>query len=155
MPKPDAERLRTNAPTFGWVDLPKSGRDGPTPALPTPAPWLAELGGWPVATRTAWAVLWRKPAALQWEADGSTLHHWATVHARMSIEGPTAALMGELRQIEDRHGVSPAAMMRLRWRLVDTVALEQAQAPAKGKAKPKSRRESILKLVSDGEATAG
>lgn len=153
-PKPDAERKRTNAPTFGWTDLPAAGRDGPTPALPQPSPWLAERGGWPVATRTAWATVWRKPQAVAWEQDGSTLHGWAQAHARAAIEGPTAALLGEMRQHEDRHGLNPAAMMRLRWRIVQGEA-EVPVAEAK-KAKPKDRRGRVLRLVGDGgeETTA-
>ena len=96
--------------------------------------------------------MWRQPAATQWQQDGASLHHWATVHAKVSIEGPTAALLSELRQIEDRHGCSPAAMLRLRWRIVSDQP-ETATAPAKGKAaaSPKDRRASILKLVQDAE----
>lgn len=153
VPVGDAERQRS---PFGWVDLPAGGRVGPTPPLPAPAPWLVELSGFPPATRTAWAAMWKLPQATQWLQDGTTLHHWATVHAKVSLDGPTAALLAELRQIEDRHGVSPAALARLRWRIVDKAKADEAPAPTKAKAgKPRSRKESILRLVGDGEATAG
>lgn len=153
-PKPDADRRRANAPTFGWVDLPAEGRTGPTPPLPAPPPWLSELGGWPVATRVAWAEMWRSPQATQWAPSGISLHHWAEMHAVAAIKGPTAAALAELRQIEDRHGLNPAALLRLRWRIADREAQPPADAPKAAAAKkPKDRRARVLRLVADGEAT--
>jgi len=143
-PKPDAERLRRNAPTFGWVDLPPDGREGPIPDLPEPAPWLVELGGWPVATRAAWKRLWVTPQATQWDQDGTTLHGWAAIHAAMALKGPTSGGQAELRQIEQLHGLSPRALLQLRWRVV---AADSAPAPQR--LARTERRLQVLKWVAE------
>ena len=116
-PAPNPDAARTRSP-FSWVELPAAGRDGPIPDLLDPAPWLVKLGGWPVATRVAWAKLWRTSAATQWQQCGTTLHNWAALHAAMELNGPTPAGLGELRQQEDRHGLSPKALLALRWVVV-------------------------------------
>lgn len=155
-PKPDAERIRRNAPTFGWVDLPSKGRDGPIPALPVPPPWLAKLDGWPVATREAWARLWRSAQSTQWDPTGISLHEWATQHAFIQINGPTAAGLAELRQISDRHGLSPRALLQLRWR-ISTQPAEPEVAPAatkRSRSKATDRKGRILKIVEGGSGAS-
>jgi hypothetical protein len=68
--------------------------------------------------------LWAKPQAVVWEH----LHHERVVgrYARLVLDaeekGASAALLSEVRQMEDRLGLSPMAMLRLRWRIADEPA---------------------------------
>ncbi len=152
-PNPDARRRQThpNSSTFGWVELPSEGRQGPPPDLPEPAPWLAKLDGWPVATRAEWKRLWSTPQASQWDPTGISLHQWATQHAFTQINGPTAAGLAELRQIEDRHGLSPRALIQLRWRITTQPPEVEAAPPTKrSRSKATDRRRRILKIVEGG-----
>lgn len=109
-PKPDSQRRRRNASTFEWVTLPAEGRAGDAPPLPS---WRR----WKAATKTWWSNLWSKPQATQWEPDGSTLWTLAVLYDDMIRgERPSNTLAAEMRQHEDRHGLSPKAMLGLRWR---------------------------------------
>lgn len=118
-PKPDSQRRRTNAPTFDWVTLPAAGRQGPPPELPPLRPWTSD-------TLDAWARLWSSSPAVAWVQDGTTLHSWAVAHHEMTQAPETgrsvAALLAEMRAIEDRDGLSPKALLSLRWRIVDLEA---------------------------------
>lgn len=118
-PKPDDERRNPNPPAFGWVDLPVEGREGDPPSLP-PRPegareWLPE-------TVEAWKGLWAKPQAVMWDQSGRTLEAWVVLYNDMcqfqvDRKPVPASLLSEMRQIEDRHGLSPKAMLQLRWRI--------------------------------------
>ena len=122
-PKPDGERVRRNASTFSWVELPSTGRKAKPPALPA---WRI----WDQRTEKWWADLWKKPQALQWEQTGSTLWTLACLTDDLVTGRAEASkVSAEMRQHEDRHGLSPKAMMMLRWRIVDVAT--PAAAPAK------------------------
>jgi hypothetical protein len=119
-PKVDGERRRRNAPTFTWTRLPRSGRQGPPPPMGEPSAWLeTAAGGWPAATEREWADLWSSPQAAAWDQSGRTLRRWAELHAVGVLEGVSAVRSSEMRQIEDRHGLSPKALLQLRWLVVD------------------------------------
>lgn len=120
-PKPDARRR--NAPLANTVKLPAEGRDGETPA-------------WPLSSSapSTWAQLWATPQAVAWERLG-----WTRVVARYAevlrvCENPEAVsvgMLGEARQLEDRLGMTPMAMLRLRWEVAsDEVAEKRADKPA-------------------------
>jgi hypothetical protein len=150
-PKPDGERLgHSPSPVFGWTILPPA-RTEPAPDLPEPPPWLAELKGWPVSTRAEWKRLWETPQATQWDQTGLTLHSWALMKAKGDLLGPNASMLGELRQIEDRHGLSPKALLQLRWKVGGNPAAEQAEtAKSTRTAKPRprsNRKDRLLKIV--------
>lgn len=111
-PKHPSQRRRTN-PTIAMTQLPRAGRQGDVPAWPLgrPSPREAEL----------WARLWRTPQAVAWEQLG-----WADVVARYArqlvrAERRTAPVMvlAEVRQLEDRLGLSPMSLLRLRWEITD------------------------------------
>ena len=115
MPKPDGQKVTRHAPAFDWTLLPAAGRVGPPPKLPT------GLRKWTKATRDAWADLWSSPQATAWDQTGRTLYTWAALHHDLVMdERATASISAEMRQHEDRHGLNPAALLRLRWRIVDT-----------------------------------
>lgn len=100
-----------------WVQLPAEGRTGPTPK-------------WPLKGRTpaGWVDLWRTPQAVMWEQQGNELLVARYLKLRNLIQNPdsledvNAASWGELRQLEDRLGLSPMAMKRLMWEVEETPA---------------------------------
>jgi len=73
------------------------------------------------------------------EADLSALERGALIAGR--VDAGDVGLLGELRQLEDRFGLSPLARRRLQWEL--------DQATARVKAPPKTeRRDTRLHAVS-------
>lgn len=89
-----------------WRTLPADGFRGRVPEWPLDVP-----------EPDLWVSLWRTPQADAWSELG-----WTRVvarYARLLIEqeeGATnAALLAEIRQLEDRLGLSPMAMKRLQW----------------------------------------
>jgi hypothetical protein len=92
-----------------WRTLPADGFDGTTP-------------DWPLPERddisdALWLELWRTPQADAWNDLG-----WTRVVARYAVlvlaserGEANAALLAEIRQLEDRLGLSPMAMKRLQW----------------------------------------
>lgn len=109
-PAPSPHALRRNARP-DWRKLPAGGRTGRTPTWPLSEELLPP---------TLWAELWHTPQAVAWEELG-----WSRVVARYAclldaVENPAdgkpnAALLAEVRQLEDRLGLSPMAMRRLQW----------------------------------------
>lgn len=91
--------------------LDPAGRPGKPPELPSGREW-------PAPTVQAWNDLWATPQATMWDQTGRTLRRWAWLHAELTERRQAAAaLSAEMRQIEDRHGLSPKALMTLRWRI--------------------------------------
>lgn len=114
-PPPSPNARRRNARP-AWRVLPPEGRKGDPPPWPMGRPTKAAL--------SLWVDLWASPQAVAWEDLG-----WTRVVARyckllLAAERPKApgSLLGEVRQLEDRLGLSPMAMRRLQW--------EVAQRPA-------------------------
>lgn len=95
------------------LSLPPDGRQGDPPIWPLPKPKAAE--------RTVWAQLWVTPQAVAWENLGWTRAVARYVRVLVEAEKPdaSAAMLGEVRQMEDRLGLSPMAMLRLRWTIGD------------------------------------
>ena len=137
-PKPADQRRRRNAPTANTLKLPKAGRQGPPPKFP--------LGKLSAADAKVWAELWSTPAAAAWE-----LNSWTRVVARylrvmraaddaLAAREPSAPLLAEVRQLEDRLGLTPIAMLRLRWEIDDSDELAEARYAHKGAASSSSRQ---------------
>ncbi|MFN0092427.1 MAG: hypothetical protein ACKVWR_19515, partial [Acidimicrobiales bacterium] len=100
---------------LSWVDLPACGRRGPIPLLPRDREWST----W---TMDRWAKLWRRPEAVMWADDpvSPDVERWALLTDLIwGTDHPAAGWLQEVRQIEDRLGVSPKARLQLRWRVVD------------------------------------
>ena len=133
-PKPDSQRRRRNA-TVAMTRLPAEGRKGETPE-------------WPLSSSAAydpdlWAELWSTPQAAAWERLGAgtirVVARYVVLLAEADVGEPKAAM--EVRQIEDRLGMTPLAMLRLRWEIApDELAevREQRSAP-KTKADVRAR----------------
>lgn len=122
-PKPADERARRNKAPVA-MRLPAAGREGEPPA------WPVGFGHRALADEI-WAELWATPQAVAWERLG-----WTRVVARYvdclvsaerdldDIDDPKlyaamlaaqAKLLPELRQLEDRLGLNPLALLRLQW----------------------------------------
>ena len=116
-PDPYARHRKNGKSNNGVVMLPAEGYDGPVPEWPLLTdPSEAELD--------LWRGLWSKPQAVMWAKDGServvARYVLVTVLAE-DPSNPSAALLGEVRQMEDRLGLSPMALKRLMWEVSDPV----------------------------------
>lgn len=129
-PKPGARKPnngRDNNPFSTSTVLPSGGRTGPAPAWPLALTLPDELA--------AWADLWATPQAAAWETLGWTRAVARFCRLMLVAEQPdaAAALLAEARQMEAKLGLTPEAMLRLRW----SVAPDEV-ADARG-TKPKRR----------------
>lgn len=133
LPKPSAARRRRNAPTYATVLLPAAGRTEAPPACPL----LTEAG------QEWWEVVWRSPSATQWQLmDVPALARLGRLLELVAAK-PDPRYMPEIRQLEDRFGLTPKARASLRWEVgedsvADTVPLSAA------------RRRSLRVVDSDG-----
>lgn len=105
-PNPDARR-RNKRPVA--MTLPSGGRRGRAPAFPIKTGQRVPA---------MWAELWKTPQAVAWEKLG--YHRVVARYALMlvaaeKIDTATAALLTEVRQLEDRLGLTPMSMKRLEW----------------------------------------
>jgi hypothetical protein len=57
--------------------------------------------------------------ATRWREDDDELVRLAALREEFWAGDYTAALLGEIRAIEDRHGLNPLARMKLRWTIED------------------------------------
>jgi len=110
LPKASNAKRRPNAtPAHGFKHLPAEGRSGPTPS-------------WPLTTFASddedamWIRLWKLPQAIEWERmhceDIVALYVRAFVRAS---DADNYKLLAEVRQLDSKIGISPRAMMDLRW----------------------------------------
>lgn len=120
-PKPAEQRRRRNAAP-GTVNLPAAGRQGDAPE-------------WPMSGKApkVWRYLWSLPQAVAWER-----LRLERVVARYSVklleaEQPhsSSAILAEVRQLEDRLGLSPMAMLRLRWTITEETPEVEAASVTK------------------------
>lgn len=116
IPKPESQQRRPGRGIArGGAELPVAGRQGDVPPWPwsstTPRPRELEI----------WAELWATPQAVRWEELGAGVGAVVArlAHMLMLVElgSAKAAVLGEIRQLEDRLGLSPLAMARLGWRI--------------------------------------
>jgi hypothetical protein len=97
----------------GYRQLPAEGRKGPPPDFPLPNPTEGEL--------QVWAGLWKLPQAVEWER----LEYTRVVgrYCRMLVDteehSPKIQMLVEVRQLEDRLGLSPRSLVQLRWEVAD------------------------------------
>lgn len=114
-----------------WKVLPREGYGGPVPD------WPVGMGG-NAAAKRLWIDLWRTPQASAWAELGwnRVVARYALACVRAEMDEAPASLMGEVRQMEDRLGLSPMAMRRLQW--------EIGEAPEPPKAEAGSELASIM-----------
>lgn len=117
-PKPPSQRRRRNvAPQT--VKLPLTGRDGPVPNWPLSEPSEGEFN--------VWSEVWATPQAVQWAKLGWTRTVARYVRLLLLAERPDADTKdaAEVRQMEDRLGLTPMSMLRLRWEIEVPAANEE------------------------------
>ena len=141
MGKPPGENPRHRNPTLDStaMKLPASGRKGAPPKWPLPGKASA-------TESAAWKQAWTTPQAVAWERLGWVRPVARYVRCLVQAEevGAPAALLGEVRQMEDRLGLSPMALLRLRW---SVVADELADGTSSGTTPTPSSR-TRLRVVS-------
>lgn len=130
-PKPNAQRRRGLA--NGVITrLPAEGRKGDPPSWP-----LSGAGYDP----EIWAELWSCPQAVAWELLGPgmtrVVARYVVLLAEAEVGEPKVA--AEARQMEDRLGLSPMAMLRLRWEIATDEVAELREQRSTSKAKTSAR----------------
>lgn len=97
--------------------LPAAGRQGPAP-------------DWPLSGKAPamWDDLWRLPQAVAWEQDFSTRTVARYARVLVMAERPQAkgVHLTEVRQLEDRLGLTPGALLRLEWEIRDVIPSDTA-----------------------------
>lgn len=128
-----------------WTILPLH-HDVPAPPLPS---WRE----WNPATVSWWKDLWTRPQAACWDPTGFTLDVLAMLHddvfsGRVEMKRVSA----EIRQWGDLHGLTPKAMVGLRWRLASETdsAVEAPSTPEEGSSTARRRR--LMVVQNDGAA---
>jgi len=141
-PLPSPTRRRRNAAAIPTTLLPAAGHKGRPPALPS---WV-ELAR---AGRAWWRFAWRTPQAAGWGPSFAPV-----VARRAGLEDDFAsapdlktrlALAKELRELDDRLGLTPKGMAALRWRIVD----ERKTDPAAVDELSRQREERRHRLVAE------
>jgi hypothetical protein len=135
-PKPADQRRRRNAPLANTVKLPAGGRTGRAPRWPLPRPLRGEPDAWELELRKLelriWRELWRLPQAVAWERFDFTreVAQYVRWKARAELLLEVEATR-ESRLLADRLGLTPLAMLRLRWEVaVDELAERRADGAA-------------------------
>jgi hypothetical protein len=114
------------------VQLPASGFTGPVPRWPLSEPTADEWD--------AWESLWHLPQAAAWARLSVSRTVARYVRALIVAESreSSAFHLSEVRQLEDRLGLTPMAMLRLRWEVAGD-ELAQARTPARPHERPRLR----------------
>lgn len=120
-PLPTPNPRRRNAPTIPTTSLPAGGRQGDPPESPLP---LEARGlAW-------WDWAWSTPQAAAWDAGALYV-----IARRASLEDDgglaPASRLREMRELDDRLGLTPKGMAALRWRIVDDGTPDAKPAAAK------------------------
>jgi hypothetical protein len=125
--------------------LPSEGRKGEAPE-------------WPLSSSAAydpdlWAELWSTPQAVAWERLGAgtirVVARYVVLLAEADVGEPKAAM--EVRQIEDRLGLSPLAMLRLRWEIAPDEVAEQRDQHTAAKAQTDVRARLRIAASASGQ----
>lgn len=136
-PKKDGTRRRRNKPPVQPRNLKTGDRPKEVPPL------LASLE-WNDVERGYWETVWNSPMATQFiDADHPALIRLTRLASRAMQGDLGVAGMGELRQLEDRFGLSPLSRRRLQIEIED---LPGGQKPQEGR----SSDDRFLRVI-DGE----
>lgn len=103
-PKPPGQRVRRNKDQQSWKALPSAKPFKRPPTCPPK---------WSAATKKWWKLIWESPMAAVWlESDVPALIRLGNL---LEIPKQSALIVGEIRQIEDRFGLSPKSRRMLQW----------------------------------------
>jgi len=113
-PKPDNLRRNHNQPLGG-----KSRRISSTGHA-------SKVPSWPLSKASKrelqfWARLWNTPVSAAWEDLGwnDAVARYARLMAIAEAPNAPGVVLIEVRQLEDRLGLSPMSLLRLRWEIVE------------------------------------
>lgn len=109
IPKPKAERQRMNKTQGARLPRSGSGRDAPEwPGDPDICVYASDY----------WEMIWSSPMGLVYlDADIPALVR-LTELVHMWSAGKEQGILGEIRNLEDRFGLSPLSRRRLEWEIV-------------------------------------
>ncbi|WP_171110619.1 MULTISPECIES: hypothetical protein [unclassified Streptomyces] len=168
-PLPAENKRRRNAPTVPTTKLPVGGRTAPTPRPPTWAK-LGKVGrawwkwAWSTPQACAWApgheAMIARRASLEddlaalgtvnslelselLDADAAGANELKGLLQRLAaLASGRLAICREMRELDDRLGLTPKGMAALRWTVVDdgTAQTAPAATPPEGVADLTSRR---------------
>ena len=140
-PNPNSRRQSGNQ-AHTWLDLPAAGYEGEIPEWPLAKVSDAELA--------MWSRYWRKPQASAWAR--MCLVDEVAMYVRAFLVGADGDVkaMTEARQMGDRLGLNPTAMLKNRWRVRSDEVLEQREA----KKSPGTTARRRLKVADNAVAQA-
>ncbi|MFJ1650093.1 hypothetical protein ACIOC2_01495 [Streptomyces sp. NPDC088337] len=99
-----------------------------------------------------WTELWRTPQAVEWERLGWVREVAQYVRWKARAEAGDLDASKEARQLADRLGLSPLAMLRLRWKVASPEeAAAATRAPAKRTASRGAQAKRRLRIVDKEE----
>lgn len=138
---PPSENPRRRNITPAGVVLPSGGFAGEIPAWPLAEPMTP-------AEKKAWEYFWRTPQAAAWAQ--LSLFRTVARYVRSVLPaeelGAIPYMLSEVRQLEDRLGLTPMAMLRLRWTVADDEVAEQraSRRPRLSAVDPKAAEEEAM-----------
>ncbi|MFE2164878.1 hypothetical protein ACFXB3_07360 [Streptomyces sp. NPDC059447] len=155
-PKPAGQRRRSNA-TIAMTQLPAEGRMKEAPRYPLPPVVVSDDDGGSEIAREReaqlWESLWETPQAVMWERTHAVLTVARFVRFSVLAEAGNVKAATEARQLEDRLGLNPQAMLRLRWEVAADEVADQRQERTSRAATVKTARQRLR--VVDADAVAG
>lgn len=129
----------------------------PAPKYPLPPVVVSDDDGGSEMAREReaelWASLWETPQAVMWERTHAVLTVARFVRFSVLAEAGNIKAATEARQLEDRLGLNPQAMLRLRWEVAADEVADQRQERTSRTAKVKTARQRLR--VVDADAVAG
>lgn len=132
-PKPAGMRRRRNG--RGDVVLPEGGRQGAIPKLPGSSELLP-------STRRWWRTVWSSPVAAVWlDLDVPALARLAGLIDRVARGDVRVTVLTEIRQLEDRFGLSVASRRRLQISIEPPRPVAAAAEPSSKAADLRARLE--------------
>ena len=140
-PAPDPNARRRNKRQAAMV-LPVGGRVGRAPAFPIKGQRVPAV----------WRELWLTPQSAAWEKLGyhRTVARYALLLQSAEKPDATAALLNEVRQLEDRLGLTPMSMKRLEWVISDDEVSEkrsEKKPASKSDGRTPAERRRIMQAV--------
>lgn len=103
-----------------------------------------------------WAELWATPQAVAWERLGWTREAAQYVRWKVRAELGDLDASKEARQLGDRLGLTPLAMLRLRWEVApDEVAEQRQERTTRAKARTPRQRLRVVDPEGGSGAVAG